>query len=382
MATQKNKYTSIDLSKYDAGYQASQDVLQAEQNKINAENALAGLGKFQYSNQAAYDQALDAINNRKKFSYDLNADALYQQYKDNYITQGKQASIDVMGQAAAMTGGYGNSYAATVGNQTYQGYLTQLNNIAPELYKLALDKYNSEGNDLNNRLNVLAADRQLASSEWTNEYNRLAADRDYYSSDYDAAYGRDYTAWNDNRTYDTSQYWNEYNAGYQAEQDAIAQQRWEKEFKLAQDQFNYQKSQKSGSGNGNGNGTGDASIPSGVEEKCKGFTDNDDLAAYLDGLESSGVISQSQSDSLYAVYQNSSQKQSSLANRTWKVTNKGGWNVGWGLDNNAELTDQYGNTFTAKELKKQLMANGMSEDEANNFFRKFGADVYSDNPLW
>lgn len=249
MATKKNKYTDIDLSKYDAGYQASQDVIKAQQNKVNAENAVANYGDFNYANQGAYDKALNAITNREKFSYDLNADALYQQYKDNYITQGKQAMMDTMGQASAMTGGYGNSYAATVGNQTYQGYLQQLNNIAPELYRLALDKYNSEGADLMNQFGVLQADRQTAYGEWGDKYNRLLADRDYHSSEYDAAYSRDYNAWNDNRTYDTSQYWNEYNTGYQAEQDAlqmayqkerdaIADAQWQKEFAEAQRQYN------------------------------------------------------------------------------------------------------------------------------------------------
>jgi hypothetical protein len=248
MAT-KNKYTDIDLSKYDNGYQASQEVLNAQQNKVNAENAVANYGDFNYKNQAAYDKALDSITNRPKFSYDLNADALYQQYKDNYIMQGKQAMMDTMGQAAAMTGGYGNSYAATVGNQTYNAYLTQLNNIAPELYKLALDKYNAEGTDLMNQFNILQADRQTAYGEWGDTYNRLVAERNYQSNEYDAAYSRDYSAWNDNRTYDTSQYWNEYNTGYQAEQDeltrqyqaerdAIADAQWQKEFEEAQRQYN------------------------------------------------------------------------------------------------------------------------------------------------
>ena len=237
MATKKNKYTSIDLSKYDKGYQASKDVIKAQQNKTNAQSAVANYGDFAYKNQDAYDRALDAITNRKKFTYDLNADAMYQQYKDNYMTQGKQAMMDTMGQASALTGGYGNSYAATVGNQTYQGYLTHLNDVAPELYKLALDKYNNEGNDLLNQLNVLASDRQTQYGEWGDKLNRLLADRDYHSSEYDAAYSRDYNAWNDNRSYDTSQYWNEYNAGYQAERDAIADAQWQKEFYLAQKKY-------------------------------------------------------------------------------------------------------------------------------------------------
>ena len=57
------------------------------------------------------DAALDAIGSRKAFSYDLNADALYRQYRDQYIRQGRRAMEDTMGAAAGLTGGYGNSYA-------------------------------------------------------------------------------------------------------------------------------------------------------------------------------------------------------------------------------------------------------------------------------
>ena len=239
MAT-KNKYTNIDLSKYSAGYKASQDVINAQNQKLAAENAVKNYGDFNYGKQDAYDQAINALTNREKFSYDLNGDALYQQYKDQYITQGKQAMMDTIGQASALTGGYGNSYAATVGNQTYQGYLQQLNNKIPELYQLALEKYNSEGDQLAQTYGVLAQDRQNAYGEWGDKYNRLVGERDYSSNEYNNAYNRDYTTWNDNKTYDTSQYWNEYNTGYQADRDAIADAQWQKQFDEAKRQYDEQ----------------------------------------------------------------------------------------------------------------------------------------------
>ena len=235
----KSKYTDIDLSKYDNGFQTTDAINQALVKKTNAENALANLGdfKFNYGNQEAYDKAMNDILNRKEFSYDLNGDVLYQQYKDNYINQGKMAMMDTMGQASAMTGGYGNSYAQSVGQQTYQGYLQGLNDKIPELYQMALDRYNAEGDRLATNYGLLSTDRQNAFNEYSTEYNtnlsRLTADRDYYTTDYNNIYNRDYTTWNDQRSYDTSQYWNEHNAGYTAEQDAIANQ-------LARDQLNEQ----------------------------------------------------------------------------------------------------------------------------------------------
>ena len=91
-------------------WNAYQDAL----SKVNAH------GDFKYGNQQQLDAIMDSILNREKFTYDLNGDALYQQYKDKYIQQGKMAMGDAIGQASAMTGGYGNSYAQSVGQQMYQ----------------------------------------------------------------------------------------------------------------------------------------------------------------------------------------------------------------------------------------------------------------------
>ena len=65
--------------------------------------------------QGQIDAAYQKILSRQPFKYDMNADAMYQQYKDAYTRQGNMAMRDTMGQAAAMTGGYGNSYAQTAG---------------------------------------------------------------------------------------------------------------------------------------------------------------------------------------------------------------------------------------------------------------------------
>lgn len=128
------------------------------------------------------DQLKDTANkiiNREKFSYDLNGDALYKQYKDRYIQQGKQAMMDTMGQAQAMTGGYGNSYAQTVGQQTYQGYLQGLNDQVPQLYQIALDKYTREGADMRDNMNMMMQQDDI-------DYGRY---RDQLA-DQDAAYNK------------------------------------------------------------------------------------------------------------------------------------------------------------------------------------------------
>ena len=289
MADTKKK---TDLSIYDGGFKGSDALTQAGVNKQNAVNAYAealangfngsdalaqsGVNKQNAAN--AYQNwlntgfssdyttlskdALNAYNDHinKGFSYDVNADALYQQYKDKYIQQGKTAMQDTMGQAAAMTGGYGNSYAATVGNQAYQAQLNNLNDIIPELYQLAYDRYNQQGQNLLNQYslysdaldrdygmwsdkgNLLSANRDYYGQEESNLYNReygawgdkmnlLSADRDYYGQEESNLYNREYGAWSDNRTYDQTNYWNEISAENAGREIAIkeAQEKRESE---------------------------------------------------------------------------------------------------------------------------------------------------------
>jgi hypothetical protein len=113
------------------------------------------------ANNAPYIQQLntlyDQIMNRKPFQYDLNGDLLYRQMADQYTQLGRQASADAMGQAAALTGGYGNSYATQVGNQANQQYLTMLNQNIPELWDRAYQAYLNEGDQLLQQYELAAA---------------------------------------------------------------------------------------------------------------------------------------------------------------------------------------------------------------------------------
>lgn len=128
-----------------------------EHNYANSmkEEAYKGTVLPTYDADGVLQAAYDKIVNRDKFKYDLNGDALYQQYKDQYTNLGKLAMMDTMGQAAALTGGYGSSYAQSAGQQAYQGYLQQLNEVVPELYGMAYDQYQQEGQDLLNQYAML-----------------------------------------------------------------------------------------------------------------------------------------------------------------------------------------------------------------------------------
>ena len=164
-----------------------------------------------------YDQQLqqifDRIMNRENFSFDLNGDALWQQLKDQHVQQGQMAMMDVMGQTAALTGGYGNTYAQRAGQQAYHQHLQALTDQIPELYQLALSRYNQEGDRLKEQFALtgeLAADEygkyQDAQSQYWQGIDRAQAEAD-------TAYDRGQTSW-----------YNELQLKQQADDNAYAKQ--------------------------------------------------------------------------------------------------------------------------------------------------------------
>ncbi len=217
--TGTNPYTDKDLSIYDGGFQASEDAIAKGNTKDDLYNQWTEAGNVTVDDTALKDM-LAKIQGREDFSYDLNGDALYQQYKDKYIQQGKMAMQDTMGQAAAMTSGYGNSYAATAGNQAYQASLENLNDIVPELYQMAYDRYNQEGQDMLNQYALLSDDYNRQYNEKMDAYNMLGSQYAQASDDYWKTINHEYGTWSDQRAFDSDQYWNETNMGYTMDENA------------------------------------------------------------------------------------------------------------------------------------------------------------------
>ena len=185
-----------------SAYQPSETVQQAQ--ALLQQQLSKRPGEYQSQWQDKLDELLGKIQNREPFSYDLNGDALYQQYKDRYIQQGKQAMMDTMGEAAALTGGYGSSYAQNVGQQAYQGYLQGLNDKVPELYQLALDVYDRDGQNLYDQL-ALIGERE------NQDYSRYRDDL----SDYNAELDRLWSQYVTERDTDYDRYAEERDYGYQ-----------------------------------------------------------------------------------------------------------------------------------------------------------------------
>ena len=187
--------------------------------------------------------AYDAVFNRPQFTYDVNGDALYQQYKDKYINQGRLAMVDTIGQASAMTGGYGSSYATTAGSQAYQSHLQNLNDIVPQLYEMAYNKYTQEGQDLMNQYSLASDMYNRGYGEWRDSVSDYNTNVDRLYGQYNDERNYDYGVFDSNRTYSHNAYYDAYNKAYQAhwdnedrlyqeDRDRIADEQWENSYNL------------------------------------------------------------------------------------------------------------------------------------------------------
>lgn len=144
MSSYKTRLDELDANAPGA-YQKSSAVLDAQKALTDYEGKKPGAYTSRYQGQL--DGLLDKLSTRK-FDYDFNQDALYQQYRDKYREQGRQAAVNAAASASALTGGYGNSYATSAAAQANQQYMTALNDRVPELYQLAMARYQNEGDDL------------------------------------------------------------------------------------------------------------------------------------------------------------------------------------------------------------------------------------------
>ena len=226
-------------------YQAGDTVNTAQQTWQQIQQQKPGAYTSKYTD--IMNGILDQIQNPKEFKYEFNQDNMFKAYADLYNQYAKQGMMDTMGQAAALTGGYGNSYAQQVGQQQYQQAMLPLYEKGMDLYDRAYQKYRDDQSNLYNQYGVINeqenADygryRDLV-GDWTNQeqtaYNRFTDARDF---DY-AQYQDDLNYWTglaqvENQAYQTEQQRQEairqYNQDF-AESKRRYDQEWEHQLAL------------------------------------------------------------------------------------------------------------------------------------------------------
>lgn len=258
-------------------------------------------GKTSYSDQVR--DMMDKIMNREKFSYDVDTDPLFQQALASAMNSGKQAMQDTIGQASALTGGYGSTYATTAGNQAYNSFIEDAYDNLPQYYQMAMEAYQMEGDEMYRQYSMLSTEddkeynRNIAAYDATyqhrnqlyneaygqfrdnksnafatanlqlNEHGQLVSDAyNYYnaaSNNADTLYEREYTTWQDKVSQATQQaqmlnsdWWNKSNQDFQAS-ESEKQRAWqsaeaekERAFTASENAKNRAASRSGGSGGG------------------------------------------------------------------------------------------------------------------------------------
>ena len=190
-------------AQYQQGYTPSQTVTDAQARLQDVMNQKPQGYISKYG--AALDNILQEIQNPKDFKYSFNDDEMFKYYADLYTQKGRQASADAMGQAAALTGGYGNSYGQAVGNQAYQQYLLNLYDRGMDLRNQAYQQYQDQRADQYNQLGALQGADQTDYGRYRDTVGDWENERNYYTDRADTEYNRDYNDFINNRDYWTQQ---------------------------------------------------------------------------------------------------------------------------------------------------------------------------------
>lgn len=119
----------------------------------------------------------EELAGRGAFSYDPEKDALYNQYKALYDDLGRNAMKDAVGQAASLTGGYGSTYSASLGQNQYNTYLQKLAEQVPKLQQNAYSQWSAEGDELETLLSLLREEEAEDYDRWRAETEKQAKEQ-------------------------------------------------------------------------------------------------------------------------------------------------------------------------------------------------------------
>lgn len=198
-----------------------------------------GESSYNYDADGKISAALDAMLNRKPFSYDAASDPLYQQYRKQYTREADRSAEDVLGKAAVMTGGMPSTAAVTASQQASDYQMSQMTDKIPELQQLAYGMYMDGINLDRQNLNTLIGLED-------NNYSRWLSNRDYlYQLARDQVGDQQYA---DILAYQKEQ--DKLNYDYQKERDAIEDARYDAEWQYKLQQAALQAAQKASGGSG------------------------------------------------------------------------------------------------------------------------------------
>lgn len=309
--TSKTPTLTYDAAGDQAYQEALKALLEAQKNAPTYANSYEDQLKDLY----------DRIVNRDKFRYDINQDELYQQYAKQYAEKGRMAMMDTMGQAAALTGGYGSTYGQAVGQQQYDAYLQNLNDVVPELYQLALSRYQMEGDDLKTQYSLLADQYQQEYGQYRDKVGDWQTERNFLSGRYDSERNLDYGMWGDARDFAYTDYRN-----------GIADEQWRRQYEESVRQFNEQmalsreqfawqqaQAQAAAAAKSSGGGSSGGGKSSGKQQDAEKYTSSTALRL----ASASSASTQGQLMALESMYENGNITKKQYSDLVYALKNPG-----------------------------------------------------------
>lgn len=208
------------LGKYQQGYKPSDTVTAAMQRLQQIQDAKPQGYNSKYG--AQLDEILQQIGQPNDFRWDFNGDELFRTYADIYSRKGRQAMENAIGNASALTGGYGNSYGQQVGQQTYDEYMNDLYGVGMDLYDRAWQRNQADRADLFNRMGALQSADQTDYGRYRDTVGDWQTELGYWTDQANNERNFDYGQWGDMLNYWANQAANERNFDYGQYQDQLA----------------------------------------------------------------------------------------------------------------------------------------------------------------
>ena len=209
------------------------EATQAAKDKVTEYESQIPTGDYKGTYSEQVGKLVSDYLGRDKFNYNPNSDSTYQQMRDSYLSTGKKAMQDTIGNATALSGGNNNSSAQVAAQQVYQNYAKGVTDAIPTLEQNAYNRYQAEGNQQLQNINLL---QNLDDSEFSRYQAKLQNIQNflnYYNGKYQGEQARDqanfnneYNLWNTKVNVGQSDYWNQANMDYQIGRDQVADQQY------------------------------------------------------------------------------------------------------------------------------------------------------------
>lgn len=370
-------------------YSISPEV-QAAIDKTNSLLAQLESGRTSYTDQIS--SLIDQIMNRDAFSYNPDDDMLFQTALASAMDSGKIAMQDTMGQAAALTGGYGSTYATAAANGAYNQYIQDAYAQLPEYYQMAMEAYNLEGDQMLSNLGVLtdadareyermynawSANYQTAADMYSRDFNEWSADvaqaQNAVGIQYDAAVQRNnqqISAFNAAQEYAESLYAQEYGQWQDEVSLLMEQQEAEYEYTQAMEELANEQAQWEAEYSAD---MRKGITPEILQEALEIYENEgpEALAEFADlnpSLDGDYIYS-------YATTYGTAPNSATYTKSEDASSMHFGYDLFTGVNLNSTVTDQYGQTYTLRQLKNLGVPNEILK-ELNELAVGEGSDYY------